>query len=510
MKKIIALVLGSIVGLQLMAQEKTQSIDKYMAQAIKEWNIPGAALCIVKDDQVLLSKGYGLLDASKKKKVNDQSLFAIASNTKAFTAAAIAQLVEDGKLNWDDKVHDYLPYFELYDPYVSANFTVRDLLCHRSGLATFSGDLIWYGTTYSREEIIRRAKFLEPVADFRAAYGYQNILFIAAGEVVAKASGMSWEKYIQTKFLDPLGMDRTVLSIEDLKNKDNVSAPHNDVDGTNIPIEWVNWDNMGPAGSIISSVHDLSFWIRMQLNQGSWEKKKYFGEASSQEMWTPHTPKNLSNFHRTNFPTKHFSAYGLGWDLYDLHGRLVVNHGGGYDGFISQTVLVPEEKFGFVILTNNNTFFPWAMQYHILNTFFGEESDDTFMQTMLTYKQEDEQEKIKNEEVISQERVPNAPTSHRLQAYAGTYRSPMYGDVVIKENEEYLDFEFIPTELFKGKLEHWHYDTFRLEWNTQQMLPKGMAQFILDAKGNVIELKIDVPNPDFDFTELKLMRISEE
>ncbi|MEM7161395.1 MAG: serine hydrolase [Bacteroidota bacterium] len=510
MNKAIAFLFSSLIGLQIFAQDKAQLIDEYMAKAIEEWNIPGAAICIVKDDQVILNKGYGLVDASSKKKVDEHSLFAIASNTKAFTAAALAQLVEEGKVKWDDKVRKYIPYFELYDPYVSAEFTIRDLLCHRSGLATFSGDLVWYGTNYSREEIIRKAQYLEPVSGFRSAYGYQNIMFIAAGEVVASASGMTWEAYIKEHFLSPLGMDRTVLSIKDLDNMKNVSAPHNDVEGKNIPIDWVNWDNMGPAGSIISSVNDLSFWLRMQLNKGTWKDKEFFSQASSHEMWTAHTPKKLSGFHTSNFPSKHFSAYGLGWDLYDLHGKMVVNHGGGYDGFISHTALVPEENFGFVILTNNNTYFPWAMQYHILNTFYGNEDGDAFMQTMLTYKKEDEKEKIKNEEVIKEARAKDTKPSLDLNAYEGIYRCQMYGDVVIKMNGDHLDFDFKPTDLFKGKLHHWHYDTFRLEWDQQQMLPKGMAQFILDANGQISELRIDVPNPDFDFTELKLMRVSEE
>jgi len=510
MNRILFPLIAFIIPFIGLSQSPKEKIEKYIGQAIQDWNIPGAAVCIVKDNKIILNKGFGVIDTDSKKKVDEHSLFAIASNTKAFTSAAVAKLVEEEKLNWDDKVRKYLPYFKLYDDYVSEEFTIRDLLCHRSGLATFSGDLIWYGTEYSREEIIRRAQYLEPVSSFRTEYGYQNIMFIAAGEVIAKASGMSWEDYIKKHFLEPLQMDRTVLSVNDLSKMKNVNSPHNDVDGNNIPIDWVNWDNMGPAGSIISSVDDLSKWIKMQLNQGTWNDKEFFSKSSSNEMWSAQTSKKLSNFHRTNFPSKHFSAYGLGWDLYDYHGKLVVNHGGGYDGFISHTVLVPEENLGFVILTNNNTFFPWAMQYNILEEFLNPGDPMDFAAELLKFKIADEEEKVKNEETIQSERIKNTQPSFELAKYAGTYRSKIYGDVVLKSDGNTLGFEFIPTPLFKGKLVHWHYDTFRLEWGKQQMLPKGMAQFIMDAKGNITELKIDVPNPDFDFTELKLLKVLEE
>lgn len=494
----------------LYGQDHVKNIDTYMEQAIKDWNIPGAAICIVKGDEVLLSKGYGLLDSEKKARANGGSLFAIASNTKAFTSAAIAQLVEQEKLKWNDKVRDYLPYFKMYDNYVSEEMIVSDLLCHRSGLATFSGDLVWYGTTYSPEEIIRRAQYLEPTSSFRTEYGYQNIMFIAAGLVIEAASGMPWEEYIRKNFLEPLEMDRTVLSIRDLEKMENVCAPHNEVDGKNMPIDWINWDNIGAAGSIISCTDDLSKWMRMQLNKGEWKGKKYFEENSSNIMWTAHTPKKLSNFHRSNFPSKHFSAYGLGWDLFDYHGNLVANHGGGYDGFISHTVLIPEQKLGFVILTNNISYFPYAMQYNFLEEFLNEGEKKDFGKQFLEYKVADEEEKLKNEETLNAARIKDSRPSLSIDNYTGTYHSEMYGDVVLEAEGNELKFQFIPTELFNGKLTHWHFDTFRLHWGAQQMLPKGMVNFILNAKGEVIEMKVDVPNPDFDFTELELMKVLEE
>ncbi|MDA0714765.1 MAG: serine hydrolase [Bacteroidetes bacterium] len=510
MKKQLLLASLSILflGLSLSAQTNQSRIDSYMEQAIKDWNIPGAAIAIVKDGEVMLSKGYGIADMATGAKVSDKTLFAIASNTKAFISASIAKLVEEGKLSWEDKVVDHLPYFKMYDPFVTADFTVTDLLCHRSGLATFSGDLLWYGTDLTREEVIRNASMLEPVSDFRSTYGYQNIMFMAAGEVIEEVTGKPWFEYVFENFITPLGMDQTLFSTFQLGGTDH-SAPHNDVKGVNVPIDWVNWDNMGPAGSLISNVDDLSKWMMLQLSKGSLDEMRYWSENSSNRMWTIHTPKGLSNWHRTNFPSKHFAGYGLGWDLFDYHGRLIANHGGGYDGFISQTVLVPEEQLGFVVLTNNNTFFPYAMMYHILDLYLSPETAKDWGAFMLDLKKKQEEATLKDEADLQASQVKGTKPSLPMSEYSGRYYDPKYGDVVISIKDKKLVFSFTPTPLFHGTLDHWHYDSFRLTWGEQHMLPKGMMTFVLDAEGKVDELKVDCPNPDLDFKELKLLRVRE-
>jgi len=507
MKNIVLYVSFLFLQINLIAQSTEEQISSYIEHAISEWNIPGLAIAIVKDGEVVLSEGYGVADVRTGKKTTDQSLFAIASNTKAYTSAAIATLVEEGKLSWDDKVVDHLPYFKMYDPYVTAEFTISDLLSHRSGLATFSGDLLWYGTDLSREEVIRSASELKPVAGFRAAYGYQNIMFMAAGEVIEQVSGMAWNDYIAERFLKPLGMDHTLHSTLQLTDVTDQCAPHNDVDGKNVSIDWVNWDNMGPAGSFISNVDDLSNWLRLQLGKGTLDGKTYWKSESSDLMWSVHTPKKLSPWHRKNFPSKHFAGYGLGWDLFDYHGKQVVNHGGGYDGFISQTFLVPEEQLGVVILTNSNNFFPYAMMYQILDMYLAPDEKREFGGYMLGLKKDGEQAAKDKEAKIISDRVKGTKPSLDLSKYAGTYNDPKYGDVnVMYDPKKGLSFQFGPTALFHGTIEHWHYDSFRLIWGEQHMLPKGMMSFILDAQGKVTELKVDCPNPDLDFTELELRR----
>jgi CubicO group peptidase (beta-lactamase class C family) len=329
--------------------KQIKNLDTYLEKAMLDWGVPGMEVLIVKDGEVLLEKGYGVRNTETNEPVTENTLMAIASNTKAFTTASLSMLVDEGKINWTDKVIDYLPYFKMYDPYVTQEFTIEDLVTHRSGLATFSGDLLWYGTTHSRVEVIKRAQFLKPVRGFREGYGYQNIMFTAAGEVIAAVSGMSWEDFVKQRILTPIGMERTLTSTLEMKNGMDVSSPHNYKFEKQIPIEWINWDNMSAAGSIISSVSEMKEWLFTQLNSGIHNSDTLWSASRSAEMHSVKTAKGISNWSKKNFPSKTFSGYGLGWDIFNYHGQKVLNHGGGYDGFISKVALVPEENLGIGI-----------------------------------------------------------------------------------------------------------------------------------------------------------------
>lgn len=508
MKNLFLLLAIAALPVFAFSQNKTiKRIDKYIEESRQMWNIPGMAVAIVKDGEVLLSKGYGVKDVRTGEPVDENTMFAIASNSKAFTSASLAMLVDEGLITWDDRVVDYIPYFELHDPYVTQHFTIRDLLCHRSGLATFSGDLIWYGSSHSREEVIKRAKYLEPVSDFRTNYGYQNIMFLVAGEIVAKVSGMSWDDFIKERFFEPLGMETAVTSIKDFTAETNLAAPHNDIEGTNQAIEWVNWDNISPAGGIVAGVDELTNWLNLQLGYGTLDTTEFWTENRTHEMWSVHTPERISGWSRENFPSKTFRGYGLGWELNNIHGRKVVSHGGGYDGMISKTCLVPEENLGFVILTNNINWLSSALTNRILEEFLSDEECRDWAGDYLELKTAGDEAAKEAEVKAEEDRIKDTTPSLPLEAYAGTYGGEMYGDCIVRLIGDQLAFQFEPTPLFRGTFRHWHYDTFQLNWGTTMMLPSGTVQFIIGTDGKVEEMRIDVPNPDFDFTELEFMKL---
>lgn len=498
-----------IVNAQNAKQQKiVKELDHYFEKALKDWNVPGMSIAIVKDDQVVLAKGFGLKNIEKLEKVDENTLFPIASNTKSFTAAALAILVDEGKINWDDPVRKYLPWFELYDPYVSNAITIRDLLCHRSGLATFSGDLLWFGTIYSKEEIVKRAKFLKPVYGFREQYGYSNINYLAAGLIVEKVTGKSWDDFIREKFLKPLGMARSNTSINSFDEIDNVVTPHTDYKNIVVPIPFLNWDNIAPAGSINSSAAEMTKWLRMQLNKGSFEGKKYFSEKVAEEMWASQIPLKVSSFSQKNWPSTHFKAYGLGWNLLDYHGKKVISHSGGYDGIISYSCIVPEINLGFVILTNKNSSLYYPLSFRILDAFLDKTEKDwssIFLDRQNTNKKRDAENLIKEE----QERVKNTKPSLDLNAYTGVYQCEMYGTVKIELTDQKLQLTMNPAPLFTGFLEHWHYDVFSVNFRNFPSLPQGKVIFTLNAQAKVETMLIDVPNPDFDFTEFKFIKVKE-
>ncbi len=485
--------------------EQLDELDRYYAKALADWNVPGMAIAIVKDNEVIFAKGYGVKDVNTGEPVDSQTLFPIASNTKAITSAALAMLVDRGLIKWDDKVTKYLPYFKLYDPYVTENMTIRDLLTHRSGLETFSGDLLWYGTVYSREEVIRRASHLKPTFGFRERFGYSNIMFMAAGEIIPAVTGKSWEQFVMEEIVRPLEMNRTVLSTNDLPGMKNVATPHTDFNDQVIAIEYLNWDNMGPAGSVISSVEDVSRWLMLQLNRGVWNGDTLFTPARSREMWTSQTVLGISPFAESQMPSTTFRAYGLGWGLSNYQGRKIVEHNGGYDGMISQTCIVPEENLAFVILTNKNSSLYYPLMYKTLDVFLGGDEKDwsAMMLDRINLRNKADAEKKTQ---LAESRVKGTSPSLSPEDYAGIYRCNMFGDATVKIENGSLFVQFEPAPMFLGTLRHWHFDTFEINFEKFPSLPSGFCTFILDHNGKVAEMKIDVPNPDFDFTELEFMK----
>ena len=488
---------------------KTQwkRLEAAMLEAQTTLNLPSLSVAVVHKGSLVWSKSYGKLDANGEATSNPETMYAVASNTKAFTSAALAQLVDAGKLDWNDRVQDFLPDFELYDPYVTSELRIADLLCHRSGLETFSGDLLWYGTTWSADEVLRRARHLKPTSSFRTKFGYQNILYIAAGKIIEQVTGEPWAETIQDSLLIPLGMKRAVLSTESLDGLENLALPHNELDEEELTtIDWVNWDNMAPAGALIASVNDMAEWMIAQLDSGRISGERLWTKKQTNTMWTLHTPIPVSGFYAERLPSVHFRGYGLGWELGTLHGRKTVGHSGGYDGMISRQMLVPEEKLGIFIATNTNSSVPWALGYDALGILLNNDTETPLIAFLQERRAAEPEEEAAAEQERIASRITNTTPSLPLEAYAGLYSDVMYGDLLVQLDDGQLRFEFKPTPLFKGHFEHWHFDTFRLHWDTQMMLPSGTAHFSLNASGSVESLDIDVPNPDFDFSELNFVR----
>ena len=512
MKKLSVLLI-LLLGFQFVASgqtldEKLKEIDAYANTVMDTWKGPGMAIAIVKDDKTIFAKGYGVRELGKPDKVDENTIFEIASNSKAFTTASLAILVDEKKIAWNDKVSKYLPDFQMYDPWVTSELTIRDLVSHRVGLDTFSGDLLWFNTTYTMDDMLKRVRYLKPVSSFRTRYGYQNLMFVAAGKIVEKVSGKPWPVFVKERIMDPIGMTRSVTSINALP--DNVARPHNE-SGSKLrvlpQIKGANYEGAYGAVGVNASVADLTKWMRLQLGRGTFEGKRIFSSEQSNQMWQPNIMIPLSeNGIRAN-PTRHFNSYGMGWFLYDYHGRKIINHSGGLDGMLSYTVLIPEENVGFVVLTNNESPSFAIMMNKILDVMVGAPTRDFIGEALARDKQNkvDEAKEIAD---VNAARILNTKPSLNISSYAGTFTSQMYGDVVVAEENGRLVMRMIPTPGYVADLEHWHLDTFQIKWRPSAgyNFPRGFVTFTIDKNGKADQLKIDQPNNDLWFYELDLKR----
>jgi CubicO group peptidase (beta-lactamase class C family) len=485
---------------------KIEALDRAIEEARLKWGVPGLSVAIVHKDQVKLCKGYGVKEQGQSQSVDRDTLFAIASNSKAFTATALAMLVDEKKLRWDDRVQDHLPWFQLNDSSVSREMRVVDLLCHRSGLGTFSGDLLWYGTPFTPREILEKCRHLKPEGLFRDHYGYSNVMFLAAGLVVEKASGQPWQTFVESRILKPLQMNRSVTSTRDLLGRGNFATPHKTMTNDSEPLPWVNWDTMAAAGGIISSAHDMSQWMRLQLGRGTIDGTKIVSPERLHEMWQPHiairTP--LTNPPRV-VPT-HFRAYGLGWSLSDYAGRKLVAHGGGYDGMYSHQMLVPDEEFGVIVLSNSMTSLPNTLCWMAVDSVCGVEAADRSEENLKKF-QESRTEFRKRIDAEIQQRVKDTKPSHPMADYAKTFHCPMMGDAVVKLDSDRLVLEIRANPELVADLQHLHYDTFVLKWRTKfAWFDEGTVHFVANAHGDFVRLDLNVPNEDLWFHELNFTR----
>jgi CubicO group peptidase (beta-lactamase class C family) len=455
-------------------------LDAYIEEVLRDWNAPGIAVAVVKDDRIVYAKGFGVREVGRGERVDTETVFAIASTSKAFTAAALSMLVDQGLLSWDDAVTDHLEGFQLSDPYATRELTVRDLLSHRSGLSR--GDRLWYLSPFERDEVVRRVRGLEPAWSFRSRYGYQNIMFTTAGEIIEAVTDTTWDDFVRHRIFEPLGMRTSTTTVSDLEDRQNVAAPHGRFDGEVAPITWPNFDNLGGAGSINSSVRDMAEWIRLQLGEGVYAGERLLSDSVVKEMHTPQTVVPRSNDEAEMFPESHFAAYGLGWRLGDYRGRLIVRHGGALDGMRTHVLLVPEEELGVVAVTNvNESRIPQAIVWHVVDQYIGPR-DKNWNEVFLAAAAKAHQEAEESREQSEEERQSGTVPTHPLAAFAGTYTHDLYGTTVVNESGEKL---VVRVGLhFVGDLEHWHFNTFRATWRNRY-LGTDFLSFHLDRTGRV-------------------------
>ena len=488
-------------------------LDAYVEKTRTVFEVPGIAVAIVKDGQVLVAKGYGVRKLGDPTLVDAQTLFGIASNTKAFTAAALAILVDEGKIHWDDPVTKYLPGFQMYDPYVTREMTVRDLLVHRSGLGLGAGDLLyWPHSSFTREEIIRQLRYIKPASSFRSKYAYDNILYLVAGQIIPAVTGKTWDDFVKERILVPLGMTSTNTSVAAFRPGDDVATPHSRVDGKVTPIEYNNFDNNAPAGAINSCVADMAKWLLVQLNSGLISHtpegdRRLFSERQNREMWSPQTiipigdpPPPLAAL-RPNF-----SAYGLGWGLADYRGKKIVSHTGGLAGLVSRVTMVPDLKLGIVVLTNQEAGGAFqAITYYILDQYLGAPPTD-WVTAFHTVAKTGETRALEVESKQKTTRAADSKVSLALEKYAGQYIDPWYGTITISSQNGRLVMNFDHTPALVGDLEHWQYDTFIARWRDRSLAADAFVTFALKPDGTIDQMKMVPVSPltdfSFDFQDL--------
>ena len=505
-----------IFSFEILAQPITSpQIDALVEKTLKTFDVPGIAVAIVKDGKIILEKGYGVSSLNTMQKMNEHTRFGIASNSKAFTVAALGILVDEGKIKWDDKVTNYIPEFKLYAPYVTEDFTIRDLLTHRSGLGLGAGDLmIWPdSSTFTLKDIIHNLRFLKQASDFRTKFDYDNLLYIVAGEVVARVSGMKWEDFIQAKIMNPLGMTESASNYDLLNNKNNVIDPHAPVNGK-VRVIHRDWKYVADAaGGIYSSVHDMSKWAIMQMNNGKYGdglKDQLLSEKTHEEMWTPQT---IIPVHGETTYNTHFASYGLGWFLSDENGYKVATHTGGLAGIVTQVTLIPELKLGIIVFTNQES---GAAFTSITNTikdgYYGIKGKDRVEQYHDRVLKNDADAKKITDKLwadINAEQLKNKSTMD-FGMYKGTYTDPWFGDVIISEKNGKPWFDSKNSPRLSGEIFPYKGNTFIVKWNDRSMDADAYVMFDLDYQGkpNAIKMKPISPLTDFsfDFQDLNFTR----
>ncbi len=477
-----ALILGvfpaAIAAGSLEAQQSPDlpALDRYVAAAARDWHVPGLAIAVVKNDSLVFAKGYGVIEMGKPGVVNEHTRFAIGSTTKAMTSAALAMLVDEGKLHWDEKVIDILPEFRLYDPYATRELTVRDLLTHRSGLG--STDLMWAlsGNDYSQAEMIRRLRYVQPSHSFRSEWDYQNVVYAMGGYIVERVSGMPWATFVQTRIFDPLGMTESIPLVAQLDGKPNVAIPHAESHDTIRVVPRRSTDNIAPAGSVWSSVSDMSKWMRFVLDSGRVGNKRLISVATFKELIAPQIRAPMDEYPALSLANPNTFSYALGWFVQDYRGHTVWMHTGSIDGMSAIIGLLPSERVGVYVLENlDHAELRHALMYKAFDVFTGAPARDwsadvkNLFAARLTQRPASQQ-------------PPTPHPSLAVEKYVGVYVDSTYGNIEVTSAGGVLHARFGRADL--GDLEHVDYDVFRNVLTPSQQQSVALS-FVQDGRGNV-------------------------
>jgi CubicO group peptidase (beta-lactamase class C family) len=484
------------------AAQQPPGFDQYVKRVLNTFRVPGMSVAIVKDGKVVLARGYGLRRLGDPAPVDAATRFGIASNTKLFTATALALLVEDGKLAWDRPVVDYLPAFAMSDPYVTHQLTVRDLLVHRSGLGLGAGDLLWWPpSTYTRKEIVHRLRYIPLATSFRSAYAYDNVLYLVAGEVIEAVSGESWEEFIRTRILAKVGMTGSGVN-SGTPTPGNVAGTHAEVNDTVRAIAPFVSDNTNPAGGIISGADDMAKWMIVQLDSGRIAGgDRLFSSASTSELWREVTPMPIDPA-PAGLPhlRPQLSGYALGLDVRDYRGKYLLQHTGGLPGYVSKVAMLPELRVGVAVLTNQESGAAFdAIAYRVLDHYLGAKAPDyPTVYAEIVRKQREELRAAARRAATSRDSASGP--SLALERYAGTYRDRWYGDVIIERDGAGLIVRFTRSPSLVGDLIHWQHDTFLARWRDRELRADAYASFSLGADGRIDQLRMIPASPAVDFS----------
>lgn len=465
--------------------KKIQEYEAYIVKGMKDWEVPGLAVTVVKDGKVLLANGYGVRELGKPDAVNAQTLFACASTTKAMVAACMGMLVDEGKVSWDDPVYKHLPEFQLYDPYVTRELRIRDLFIHNSGVG--NADFLWSVMNIPTEEVLHKMRHVEPSYSLRAGFIYQNIFYAAAGEIIKKLSGKPWHQFIRERIFQPLGMTRTVPLLKDVTDP-NQTKPHFKIDGTITVIEHTSADQIGAAGSVWSCAEDISKWVLCMLDSSKYAGGRLLSARTWTEMFKPQTLVTPSGFYPTARLTKpNWTTYGLGWFQHDYKGKKVNFHTGSLAGAIAMHGQLPDEKLGIYVFGNfDHAELRHALMYKAFDLFALGGTRDWSTEFLQLYRGIQAESEKKEKEFEARHIEGTKPTLS-LDDYTGKYTSPLFGELIITRDGDRLTA--VANNFLKATFTHWHYDTFR-GWFDKKWYGKVNMTYTLGPTGKIVSVQV--------------------